>query len=224
MNCQNHLNKESVATCVVCGKLVCNECRLKIAGKDYCKECVTEIVATEAPKRNKLQKPLKNKPNKEIEEKYEKYLDNLYYNEDEIANDKKNPKEMSLKEQLIRDEEKYGSIVREPRKPSNPIPKHEVPQNDFSESNLKTMKITDKSKKNRRSLHPHIHKGQKKKKIDGESTTTEIILTIILIALIILVSSYIIYLFTLTQFYPSFFDAIFALFNNPAEIINNIFS
>ena len=217
MNCQNHPNKVSVATCVICGKPICDECKLKIAGKYYCQECVTEIVATEAPKRNKSQET-PNDSNNDIEEKYEKYLDDLYYNEDKVAKNKDNSEKISLKEQLAIDEAKYGSIVRKPRKPVEPTPTQEISQNGFVGSDLRN---TDN---NRRSLHPHIHNGQKRKKVEEESTTTEIVLTIILIVMILAVTSYIIYLFTLVNNYPSFFDAIFTLFSNPAEIINNIFS
>lgn len=221
MNCQNHPNKESVATCVVCGKSICDECILNIAGKSYCHECVTEIVATEAPKRNKSQENLNNESNKDIEEKYEKYLDDLYYKEDKVANDKNNHK-LSLKDQLARDEAAHGSIIREPRKPSGTTLTDELPPNDDAKSNLQS--INDENKKNRLSLHPHIHSGEKKKKVEEESTTTEIALTIILIIMIILTVSYIIYLFTLATSYLSFFDAVYALFTNPAEVINNIFS
>ncbi|MCL2115457.1 MAG: hypothetical protein FWH29_04475 [Methanobrevibacter sp.] len=224
MYCQNHPNKESVATCVVCGKSICEECGLNIAKEYYCQDCVTEIVATEASKKTKTQETTTNNSNNNIEEKYEKYLDDLYYKEDN-ANDNKNSSEkISLKEQLARDEEKYGSIIKKPRKPVEPIPDEEVLQKNIGQSKLKNMKVNDKYKENRRSLHPHIHSGQQKKKVEEESSTTEIALTIILIIMIIVVSSYIIYLFTLANTYPSFFDAIFTLFSNPAELINNMFS
>jgi hypothetical protein len=226
MNCQNHPNKRSVATCAICGKPICDECRLEIAGKDYCQKCVTEIVATEASKRNKSQETPKDNFNNGIEKKYEKYLDDLYYNEEETNNNNNNnnPNQMSLKEQLARDEEKHGSIVRKPRKPVEPTPAQEISESNFDDSNLRNIKTHDKDKKNRRSLHPHIHSEQKKKEVKEESTTAEIALTIILIFMIILVTSYIIYLFTLAHIYPNFFDAIITLFSNPAEIINNIFS
>ncbi|MDR2966869.1 MAG: hypothetical protein LBU74_02845 [Methanobacteriaceae archaeon] len=223
MYCQNHPNKESVATCVVCGKSICDECRLNIAGNNYCQECVTEIVATEAPKKIKPQETSKNNSTNDIEEKYEKYLDDIYYEENNITNNKDNNEKISLKEQLARDEAKHGSIIRKPRKPTEPTPDEKILQNNVDRSKLRSEKVNDKSKGNRQSLHPHIHSRQKKKK-EEESTTTEIILTIILIFMIILVVSYLIYLFTLAHAYPNFFDAIFALFNNPAEIINNIFS
>jgi len=223
MNCQNHPNKESVATCIVCGKSICEECRLLIGDKDYCQECVTEIVATEAPKKIKQEETSKDNSNKSIEEKYEKYLDDLY-EEDNIANDENDPEKISLKDQLARDEAKYGAIIKKPRKPTEPTHTQETPENHDDKSSLKSIKSNNENKKNRQSLHPHIHSGQKKKKVEEESTSTEIALTFILIAMITIVSSYIIYLFTLAGSYPNFFDAIFTLFSDPAEIINHIFT
>ena len=44
MNCQNHPDKEAVANCAVCGKPVCRECLIEIAGNTYCKDCVSELV------------------------------------------------------------------------------------------------------------------------------------------------------------------------------------
>ena len=167
---------------------------------------------------------MKNNFNRGIDEKYEKYLDDLYYNKDKVAKSKDTPGQMSLKEQLARDEARYGSIVRKPKKPVEPTRTQEISQNDFDDSNLRNIKIDNKYKKNRESLHSHIHSGEKKKKIEEESTTAEISLVIILIVMVILVTSYIIFLFTLANNYPSFFDAIFTLFSNPGELINNVFS
>ena len=44
MNCENHPDREGVAACVSCGKVICGECRLKLAGKNYCQECADELV------------------------------------------------------------------------------------------------------------------------------------------------------------------------------------
>jgi len=232
MYCQNHPNKESVTSCVVCGKPICNECLMNIAGESYCHECVAEIVATEAPKRTKSRQTRENDSNKDLEEKYEKYLDDLYYkdkektnnyNGNDIANNENNHRKISLKEQLARDEARYGSIIKKPRKPTEPTPYNEFTNHNVEKSNLKSITMIDENNENRRSLHSHIHSERQKKK-EEESTTTELTLTIILIFMIILVASYIIYLFTLTHIYPSYFDAIFTLFSNPAELIKNIFS
>ncbi|MCL2157708.1 MAG: hypothetical protein FWH54_06775 [Methanobrevibacter sp.] len=227
MYCQNHPNKESVATCVVCGKSICEDCGLNIADKDYCHECVTEIVATGDSNRTKTRGKLQNNSDKSLEKKYERYLDELYYKEDNVSSNENTIEVIPLKEQLAMDEAANGSIISKPRQPTEPTPDKEIPQKNTDKFDLKSVTVSakDNNKKNRRSLHPHIQNEQKKKKEkEGESTTTEIILTLILIFLIILVVSYIIYLFTLAQAYPNFFDAVYALFSNPAEIINNIFS
>ena len=44
MECDNHPDKEAIATCSVCGKAVCQDCSMEIAGNIYCKDCVNEIV------------------------------------------------------------------------------------------------------------------------------------------------------------------------------------
>ena len=64
-------------------------------------------------------------------------------------------------------------------------------------------------------------KKEKRKKDDG-FTKGEIVLCIILIILIIIVMSYVIYLFTLSNDYPSYFDAVRVLFTNPAQLFENI--
>ena len=44
MECYNHPDREAVNTCSVCGKSVCQECGMEIAGNVYCKDCVNDIV------------------------------------------------------------------------------------------------------------------------------------------------------------------------------------
>ena len=44
MNCENHPDREAVANCAVCGKPICEECLIKIAGNTYCKDCINELV------------------------------------------------------------------------------------------------------------------------------------------------------------------------------------
>ena len=44
MNCENHPDREAVANCAVCGKAICEECLIKIAGNTYCKDCINELV------------------------------------------------------------------------------------------------------------------------------------------------------------------------------------
>lgn len=44
MECYYHPERESTDNCAICGKSVCGECSLEIAGKVYCKECLEKIV------------------------------------------------------------------------------------------------------------------------------------------------------------------------------------
>ena len=46
MKCDEHNEKDAIAACVNCGKGVCNDCRLLLAGKNYCQECADKL-ATE---------------------------------------------------------------------------------------------------------------------------------------------------------------------------------
>ena len=43
MNCSNHGEREAVGMCVRCHKLICEECKVKINNKYYCKDCVSEM-------------------------------------------------------------------------------------------------------------------------------------------------------------------------------------
>lgn len=43
MNCSNHKDREAVGMCVRCHKLICEECKVKINNKYYCKDCVSEM-------------------------------------------------------------------------------------------------------------------------------------------------------------------------------------
>lgn len=43
MKCSNHEDREVVGMCVRCHKLICEECKVKINNKYYCKDCVSEM-------------------------------------------------------------------------------------------------------------------------------------------------------------------------------------
>jgi len=45
-----------VAQCVSCGKELCAECRLKLAGKNYCQDCADALVAGKSPAVEKSEK------------------------------------------------------------------------------------------------------------------------------------------------------------------------
>ena len=72
MECNNHPDREAVANCSVCGKAVCQECCMEIAGNIYCKDCVNEIVtksilekatadSTTAPKQTLAKEPAESR-------------------------------------------------------------------------------------------------------------------------------------------------------------------
>lgn len=42
MNCVNHLDREAVGVCVSCGKPICEECRVEVRERNYCKKCISE--------------------------------------------------------------------------------------------------------------------------------------------------------------------------------------
>ncbi|BAZ99137.1 B-box zinc finger protein [Methanothermobacter sp. EMTCatA1] len=43
MNCDKHPEREGVASCIICGRILCEECRLKLAGKNYCQSCADKL-------------------------------------------------------------------------------------------------------------------------------------------------------------------------------------
>lgn len=143
-----------------------------------------------------------------VEDKYERYLDDLYFDEDEVP----------LNEQLARDEEQYGSLTRREYQPKN---RHEQ---------RSTAAEDDLDRRIREELARREHGGKESKK--GESihnfqyeeekepyTAIDIILTIILIIAIIVVVFYILYIFKLNATYPTFIDAIWGI-TNPGQFIH----
>jgi hypothetical protein len=43
VKCDQHHEKEAVAVCVSCGTGVCEDCRLLLAGKNYCQHCADNL-------------------------------------------------------------------------------------------------------------------------------------------------------------------------------------
>lgn len=155
----------------------------------------------------------------ELEDKYEKYLDDLYFDENDIP----------LGEQLAKDEEKYGSLTRKeyaPRPkeveeqevlPPKKALKDETPEEMEARIRAEILKeqnlMTDKEDK---SIHNLSYKDEKE-----SMGIVDILLTIILIIVILIVLYYLVYLFLLSSTYPTFMDALFAL-RNPQNVINAI--
>ena len=47
MKCEKHPEREAIGVCANCGKAICAECRVEIEGKNYCKDCVSELFEEE---------------------------------------------------------------------------------------------------------------------------------------------------------------------------------
>ena len=155
-----------------------------------------------------------------MEDKYEKYLDDLYFDEPEVP----------LGEQLAKDEEQYGSLTRKEYKPSEKPAetqkrakpdKPETPEE--MEARIRAEILEEqgiKPKKSKKSKSIHNLNYQDEKEPMG---VVDIILTVILVIVILVVIYYLIYLFALHSSYPTFMDAVYGL-TNPQNVINNLLS
>lgn len=139
-----------------------------------------------------------------LENKYEKYLDDLYYDEPEKH-------EYSLKEQLARDKD-LESIA----------PVHEVYE-EYMPSNSYNEWAPENDRMNSSIRRTNFHRIPSRQRSEPY-TAVDIILTIILVILILLVIFYIIYLFVLSSSYPTFLDALFGLFTDPGKLLGSLFA
>ena len=153
----------------------------------------------------------------DLEDKYEKYLDDLYFDENEIP----------LDEQLAKDEEQYGSLTRKPYTPKETPaaePKAKRPETpEEMEARIRAEILKEQGvepRKIREDKNIHNLNYQDEKEPMG---VVDILLTIILVIVILIVVYYLIYLFILHNSYPTFMDAIYGL-TNPQNVINNILS
>jgi hypothetical protein len=334
MECHYHPDREGTDICAICGKSICKECGLEIAGKIYCKDCLEKIVGLgldnkqptapvaeepaqpepivqeeniyqpqeeyeipyaqeesadeykvisddspynikdsieysgglessyisdnesiyqEAPQvaQNEYepeirpqaeippqveiqQQPVAEEPEyiypdhsyeppatnarQNLEDKYEKYLDDLYFDENEVP----------LGEQLAKDEAQYGSLTKKEYKPRpvvEEVPKKTIPRNETPEEMEARLRAEIAKEMKGGAVTPQpdekgIHKlnYQEEKEPMG---VVDILLTIILIIVILIVLYYVVYLFLLGSAYPTFMDAVFAL-KNPQNVINHI--
>ncbi len=140
-----------------------------------------------------------------IEDKYERYLDDLYFDEPE-------KEELSLKEQLALDKD-LEEIA--------PIP-------DYYEEEINTRRrdewVPQQEKSASLSRRRNFHKVPKRSRRNNEPySNVDILLTALLIILILLVIFYIIYLFVLSSSYPTFVDAIVGLFTDPGKLLGSLF-
>lgn len=171
--------------------------------------------------------PPKTSARQDLEDKYEKYLDDLYFDENEVP----------LGEQLAKDEAQYGSLTKKEYKP-RPVEEeprklkpevHEVPEKPTSrpetpeemEARIRAEIAREqgmKLNKEETGIHNINYKDEKE-----PMGVVDILLTVILIIVILIVLYYIVYLFLLQASYPTFIDAVYAL-KNPQNIINTILS
>ena len=150
-----------------------------------------------------------------MEDKYEKYLDHLYFDEN-----------VPLNEQLARDEEEYGSLTRRPYQPRpeeavlkeqlGQKPKNETPEEMEARIRAEILAEKDGGRISERNIHKLNYQEDKE-----PMSAVDIVLTIILIIVILVVIYYLIYVFVLSASYATFMDAIYAL-ANPQNVINNI--
>ena len=325
MECYYHPSVEGTDVCAICGKSICKECGLEIAGKVYCKDCLEKIVGLsvkntpqekpvqEAPKperqepeevqfskiaedspynikesikyegglesrygenlqpegslyetieniqtpqepvqevreeyvqqepvmeevlrqpagqaRNEYDyvqrqaqappandyiypdhsyQPEETSARREVEDKYERYLDDLYFDEAEIP----------LNEQLARDEAQYGSLTRNEYPPRN-APQQQHGSDDDLERRIREelMRKEQGGKSSIRREQIHNLQYEDKKEPFG---ALDILLSIVLIIVVLIVLFYIVYLIKLSATYPTFIDALFGL-KNPRMLLN----
>ena len=325
MECYYHPSVEGTDVCAICGKSICKECGLEIAGKVYCKDCLEKIVGLsventpqekpvqEAPKperqepeevqfskiaedspynikesikyegglesrygenlqpedslyetieniqtpqepvqdvrqeyvqqepvmeevlrqpagqaRNEYDyvqrqaqappandyiypdhsyQPEETSARREVEDKYERYLDDLYFDEAEIP----------LNEQLARDEAQYGSLTRNEYPPRN-APQQQPASDDDLERRIREelMRKEQGGKSSIRREQIHNIQYEDKKEPFG---ALDILLSIVLIIVVLIVLFYIVYLIKLSATYPTFIDALFGL-KNPGMLLN----
>lgn len=144
-----------------------------------------------------------------VEDKYEKYLDDLYFDENEVP----------LNEQLARDEEQYGSLTRNEYRPRN-THEQRTAQDDDLDRRIREELERREHGQNRsiRNREEPIHNIQYEEEKEPYSAL-DILLTIVLVIVIIIVVFYILYIFKLSGTYPTFIDAIFGL-THPGQFIN----
>lgn len=334
MECYYHPSRESTDTCAICGKSICKECGLELAGNVYCKECLEKIVGTgiienkaetpvlekepesdfdmesltkapaeetqisnqrvaddspynikdsiqyeggvqsgypeqrvvpehpvedvrqefiqpepvqqarneydyverqpQAPQSDEFiypdhsYEPPETSARRELEDKYEKYLDDLYFDEPEVP----------LNEQLARDEAEYGSLTRReytPRpqqpevQPQEPVQQVQEPAGYAPQQQRPLTTEEEIERRVREELarreNPNLYDKRESfhnieyKEEKEPYGALDILLTIILVIAILVVLFYILYVFKLSTTYPTFVDAVMGL-KNPSQFIN----
>lgn len=151
----------------------------------------------------------------DLEDRYEKYLDDLYFDDN-----------VPLGEQLAKDEEQYGSLTRKKYpereetllKDQKRAPKNETPEEMEARIRAELLAEKEGGKKGKDNIHNLNYQEDKE-----PMGVVDILLTILLVIIILVVIYYLIYIFILHATYPTFMEAIYAL-SNPQNVINNILS
>ncbi|WP_405314692.1 hypothetical protein [Methanobrevibacter sp.] len=151
----------------------------------------------------------------DLEDRYEKYLDDLYFDDN-----------VPLGEQLAKDEEQYGSLTRKEYpereetllKDQKRAPKNETPEEMEARIRAELLAEKEGGKKGKDNIHNLNYQEDKE-----PMGVVDILLTILLVIIILVVIYYLIYIFILHATYPTFMEAIYAL-SNPQNVINNILS
>ena len=102
MECYYHPSRESTDVCAICGKSICKECGLEIAGKVYCKDCLEKIIGLSmdnAPKQEPTPEPAPEPVRLEKPESPESKI--------EMANLTRQPEEVQFSNQKIADDSPY---------------------------------------------------------------------------------------------------------------------
>ena len=152
----------------------------------------------------------------DLEDRYEKYLDDLYFDDN-----------VPLGEQLAKDEEQYGSLTRKeyPEREETLLnskkqpPKNESPEEMEARIRAEILAEKDGGKKSKdKNIHNLNYQEEKE-----PMSVVDILLTVALVLIILVVIYYLIYVFILHAAYPTFMDAIYGL-SNPQNVINNVLS
>ena len=217
---------------------------------EYKKKMVADPIIPIKPKQEEVyaaENPREEIPNNNIESKYERYLEDLYYDEEPTYN---NPprNDQYYEEPIYVDRQNYANEPIYPERYADDdldyiVPVHHSgPRNNGPSYEEIKRKLENERNYNQGydDYYPEPDYGYERRRgprqnlediqrmhsyeqaEDNSFTALEILLTIILIVLIIIVIFYIIYLFALSSEYPTVIGAIQGLIQNPGLFFTNL--
>ena len=80
MDCHYHPEREAIDQCNICGKGLCEECAVKLAGKAYCKDCLENIIGVTPDTTTESSKTQNNQVNEPSLEETPSSTDNYNIN------------------------------------------------------------------------------------------------------------------------------------------------